>query len=138
MPEPREAEDLVRRDVEEGIGSWLLADESVEGAGFRLLEDLGLEDGHLTNSDAGTVAIPWGYRGRHERDVMGLLPTGRIIDIKGVTLVHETSDGPRFSRFVDWIGALGQMGVGLFSRPVLDDPPNAGLRRRVLRARQPG
>ena len=133
MPIGPEAIDLVRRDVEQGIGSWLIADDDVEGAGFRIQERFERDGGLLGNEDTGTNAVPWAFRGRHDRDVMGFLPTGRIIDVEGVTIIHETDDGERYARFVDWVGALAQMGVGLFNRPVLDDPPNAGtLRRRRI------
>jgi hypothetical protein len=111
------------RDVEVGIGEWLRADEDIDGAGFRLLEPFDREADQLRNAETGTVVIPWAWVGRHDGDVMGFTPTGRVIDVHGVTLVRDTEDGPKYSRFVDWVSALGQMGVGLFSRPIIDDGP---------------
>lgn len=126
MPEPGEALELVIEDVTRGIGEWLRADDDIPGSGFRLLEPFERDAEQLRNAETGTVVVPWGWTGRHDGDVMGVTPTGRIIDIHGVTLVRDTEQGPQFSRFVDWISALGQMGVGLFSRPVIDDgaPPD--------------
>ncbi|MGH9275341.1 MAG: hypothetical protein ACRDZU_11905 [Acidimicrobiales bacterium] len=125
MPDPIEALALVRDDVERGMGDWLRADEEIDGAGFRLLEPFDVEDVPINSAQTGTVVIPWAWVGRHDGDVMGFTPTGRVIDLHGVTIVRDTDDGPRYSRFVDWVSALGQMGVGLFSRPVIDDGPPA-------------
>ena len=105
------------------MGEWLRADDEVDGAGFRLLEPFDREEVPINSSQTGTVVIPWAWRGRHDGDVMGFAPTGRVVDVHGVTLVRDTDDGPKYSRFVDWISALAQMGVGLFSRPVIDDGP---------------
>jgi hypothetical protein len=123
VPDPGEALALVRDDVERGMGAWLLADDEIDGAGFRLLEPFDSEEVPINSTQTGTVVIPWAWRGRHDGDVMGFAPTGRVIDVHGVTLVRDTDDGPTYSRFVDWVSALGQMGVGLFSRPIVDEGP---------------
>jgi hypothetical protein len=137
MPLGEEAVNMVQRDVEQGIGAWLVPADDVDGAGFRVQARFERDGGRLGNGDTGTTAVPWAFRGRHEYDVMGFLPTGRVVDVQGVTIVHETPDGPQFARFVDWVGALSQMGVSLFTRPVLDDPPRAGTihRPRIPRDR---
>lgn len=121
MPDPGEALALVRDDVERGMGEWLRADTGIDGSGFRLLEPFDAEEVPINSTQTGTVVIPWAWLGRHDGDVMGVTPTGRVIEVHGVTLVRDTDDGPRYSRFVDWVSALGQMGVGLFSRPVIDE-----------------
>lgn len=123
MPDPGEALAMVEEDVKNGMGDWLRAADEVEGAGFRLLEPFDREEVPINSSQTGTVVIPWAWRGRHDGDVMGFAPTGRVVDVHGVTLVRDTDDGPKYSRFVDWTSVLAQMGVGLFSRAVLDDGP---------------
>lgn len=127
MPDPSEALDLVRKDVELGIGQWLTALADIESAGFRILEPFDREPAPLMCAESGTVVVPWAWVGRHDADVMGYLPTGRTIEVRGVTLVRDTDDGPAFSRFVDWVGALAEMGVGIASRPITDDPRSAGI-----------
>jgi hypothetical protein len=124
MPDPSEAIELVARDVESGMGEWLRADvDSLERAGFRVLEEFARDENGIRGAESGTVAVPWAWVGRHDADVMGFAPTGRVIELRGVTMVRDTEDGPAFTRFVDWITALGQMGISLWTRPVVDDGP---------------
>lgn len=125
MPEPAEALAMVEEDIRTGIGEWLRAHDDIPGAGFRLLEPFDNEEVPINSAQTNTVVIPWAWRGRHDADVMGFAPTGRIVDLHGVTLVRDTDTGPGFSRFVDWTSALAQMGVGLFSRAVIDEEPPA-------------
>jgi hypothetical protein len=127
MPDPGEALELVMDDVERGMRAWLSVDDDLEASGFRLLEPFDREPDQFRNDETGTAVIVWAYRGRHAGDIMGIVPTGRIIDVHGVTIVRDTEEGPRYSRFVDWITALGEMGVGLFSRPIIDEGPPEDL-----------
>ncbi|MFZ6005134.1 MAG: hypothetical protein ACOYXM_14505 [Actinomycetota bacterium] len=122
MPEALDAHDLVRQDVERGIGEWLRADDEVDSPGFRLLEPFDDPSDPLVSPNTGTVAVPWAWVGRHVHDVMGYLPTDRVIEVRGVTIVRDTESGPAFSRFVDWVSALAQMGVVVSSRAVTDEP----------------
>jgi hypothetical protein len=141
MPDPEEARELVRQDVEIGFGSWLRSDADVDRAGFRILEPFDAETEPIMNHESGTVVIPWAWVGRHEAvesdddggphppaDAMGYLPTGRVVEVRGVTLVRDTEDGPAFSRFVDWVSALADIGVVVSPRPVTDEvPPSIDL-----------
>ena len=116
---------LVQEDVEAGIGSWLNA-ESAEGGGggFRLVDPFGGEPQPL--GDGRTIAVAWAYKGRHEGEIMGYRPTRRTIDLHGVTLVTGDGADARFSRFVDWMGGLSQLGIGLYNRPIRDSAADAG------------
>jgi len=120
MPDPSEALELVQRDVEQGVGEWLSPD-NVDNAGFRVLEPFDREPNPIAAPDGGPVAIPWAWVGRHTGDVMGYLPTGQIVEVR------DTEKGPAFSRFIDWVGALGDMGVTVFTRPVTDAGPPPDL-----------
>ena len=53
---------------------------------------------------------------------MGYLPTGRTIEVRGVTIVSDRAGDPSFARFVDWVSALAELGIPLLARPVVDDP----------------
>lgn len=116
---------LVKDDVEAGIGRWLTADPEIDGAGFRLVDPFGADPQPM--GDGSTVAVAWAYKGRHDGDVMGYRPTRRTVDLQGVTLVSRAGDEAQFSRFVDWVGGLSQIGVGLFNRPIRDARADAGL-----------
>ena len=48
-----------------------------------------------------------------DRDVMGYLPTGRTIEVRGVTIVSDRDGDPTFARFVDWVSALAELGIPL-------------------------
>jgi hypothetical protein len=122
MPDPNEALQLVRDDVTEGIGRWLLSSDDLQNAGFRVLEPFDDEPEPVRSPATGTVVVPWAWVGRHEEDVMGYLPTHQVVELRGVTLVRDTPDGPGFTRFVDWVSALAQMGITMATRPIEDDP----------------
>ena len=126
MPDAGAARELVQRDVEAGIGSWLVAADDIDRRGFRVLEPFDDESAPLQN-DGGTVVVPWAWVGRHEAEAMGFRPTGLTIEVRGVTIVSDADGGPTFSRFVDWVSALADMGVSLSTRGVLDDPQSAGV-----------
>jgi len=123
MPEIDAAEELVRQDVEQGIGGWLNSAADVDLAGFRVLEPFVGDP--ISNAETGTVAVPWAWVGRHEGEVMGYLPTGNVVEVRGISVVRDTDDGPAFSRFVDWVGVLAQIGVSFTTRPIeFVDPPD--------------
>jgi hypothetical protein len=133
MPDSREAIEAVREDVTTAIAAWLTPATGLDRAGFRVLEPFEAEGGALASPDGATVAVPWAWVGRHARsdaeldaahpaDVMGFLATDRVVELRGVTLVRREGDELRFSRFVDWTSALADLGIGIFSRPVIDAP----------------
>ena len=126
MPDANEALQRVQEDVEKGIGSWLVEADELENSGFRVLEPFNAEDVPIRSAATGTVVVPWAWVGRHDEDVMGYLPTGQRVEVRGVTLVRDTPDGLGFTRFVDWISALAQIGVTIASRPITDDLASLG------------
>ncbi|HUQ40662.1 MAG TPA: hypothetical protein VM030_10960 [Acidimicrobiales bacterium] len=120
MIDPFEAAALVRRDVELALVEAFPADDD---GGFRLVDVGGNDDRPLTNETA--TVVPWTWSGVHRgrTDLVPYAPTERPVTVEGVTVVTEGVEGePEFRRFVDWLGALGQIGVSLTDRPVFDDP----------------
>ncbi len=117
MIDPALAAELVQRDVELALAEVF---EPVDGGGFALLDPV-LVDRPITNELM--TAVPWRWTGKHTGR-SALLPyqsTGRPVTVEGTTLVTEGEDGePLFHRHVDWVGALGQIGITLTDRPVFD------------------
>ena len=151
MVEFADAERIVRADLAQGMEGFLsIHDENSHG--FAIQAQFEREaDGGLSSA-AGSIAIPWSYRGVHDlprdgdddaldadpereqqkarlrrifppHDKMGFVFTGREVEVQGVTIVHEHNGPVEVSRFVDWVGAMAQIGIGLMKRPVLDTPP---------------
>ncbi|MEO7428419.1 MAG: hypothetical protein ABIY48_03455 [Acidimicrobiales bacterium] len=143
MIDPTEAEALVARDTELG-----LADAFAPTEGFRVVrpaerDELAMADGSeepITNGQATAVAWTWSGVHKERSERIPYTPTGRDVEVHGLTVVTEASDGsPRFHRYVDWLSALAQIGVTLSDRPVFDeptaleqipDPPQIGRRSR--------
>jgi hypothetical protein len=109
------ARTLVEEDVVRCFG------EVLEAAGeFRIgLEGLVSSDGVTTSDSA--VSIPWSYPCRHTGRFLDVDPTLIELELRGMTFVQVDgeSDGWKYHRFVDFIGALHQIGVTTTSRPML-------------------
>lgn len=63
----------------------------------------------ITNNQV--VAVPWTYLCKHTGDFQGLFPTGRNIQIEGMTLVDSRASTTVLHRFVDWMGLAAQLGL---------------------------
>ena len=135
------AHDLIRRDVEAGIAGFVTGIPDDPSHGFQFMEEFDRwRDGGVHTRSEDTFVVPWVFRGIHDvepqlegqepRDVMGFVPTRQVVEVRGCTIAHwETDDAePRFTRFIDWAGAMAQIGVTFLKRPVIDDPENAGMR----------
>jgi steroid delta-isomerase-like uncharacterized protein len=73
-------------------------------------------DGHTTVedliSDGEKVAYRWTFRGTHQGELMGILPTGKQVTITGIT-INRVSRGKveeQWNNF-DQVGMLQQLGV---------------------------
>lgn len=124
MIDPALAADLVQRDVEMALAEVF---DAGDGGGFQLTHPV-LKDRPITNELM--TAVPWTWTGTHTGR-SALLPyqrTGRTVTVEGITLITEGEDGePQFHRHVDWVGALGQIGITLTDRPVFDEPDVVGM-----------
>ena len=111
-----QAVELVREDVERGVGRWLPADSPLE---------IGVS-GEL--SDAAFTAVQWVHRGRNagagSDPFIGLAPTGTEVEVHGVTLIEEIDGGPvLFRRYVDWVGVFDQLGLAVNGRLAVSEHP---------------
>jgi len=131
MPEPSVALEMVEQDVTQTMAAWLEAQSDDQGFSVLLHSD---EDdlSHVFSSALGDVAVPWTWTGVHigtqdddDRDVMGYRPTGRTVEVRGVTIVSDGDTELLYARFVDWVSALAEIGVPLSARPVEDVDPDA-------------
>jgi hypothetical protein len=119
---------LVRDDVLDGLGP-LFPPVGEGPESFSVREDLAEED-VITNGRI--TAVPWVFRCEDRGKFQGLFPTGRELEISGVTLVDRGSEEPRFYRYVDWAGVLDQLGLTVSWRvPVTEDEYRTG--REILR-----
>ena len=132
MPETDVALELVQQDVTAALTKWL--EPQADGHGFAVLRTDEDDLSNLLSSAIGDVAVPWTWTGVHRgteeddtRDVMGYLPTGRTLEVRGVTIVSDRDGDPTFARFVDWVSALAELGIPLLARPVVDDPDQAPI-----------
>jgi len=131
MPKFDDAAELVRLDVEEGIGSIFLP--QFEDA-FRVDDVLDGDHFH-TDAEPEVIAVPWIYEGVHTGDLQGLFPTGRAVTIFGVTFVDDRGAERLFHRHVDWLGVFTQLGLELNWRvPVDEDEYRTG--RKILKERR--
>ena len=82
------------------------------------------------------AAIPWTYSCTHTGDFLGVPPTYLDIELRGATFVdvrngdgQEGRRGWTFYRYVDYLGALQQIGVTTATRPVANPERYADWRQ---------
>jgi hypothetical protein len=106
------------------FGSRLEANETLE---FGFVDREGNRNGglaYLVGRNEDVVAIPWAYRCTHDGFFLGVAPTYLDIVLRGATFV-DTRSGPDdrdnwiYYRYVDYLGALQQIGVTTATRPVV-------------------
>jgi hypothetical protein len=136
MPD-RDIEALVRRDIATGLAGQ--SDVQNENPMPAIIAPLAGFDGKgefpgvkvaAVEGKRGRVAVEWTYRGRHVGNLGGILGTGKVLTVEGVTIVEQRDgEAPRFKRYVDWAGAMSQLGVTASFRPsfnALSDIPAFG------------
>jgi hypothetical protein len=82
-----------------------------------------LEPQELVVSSNSVVGVPWVFTGEHVYDFLGVCPTGIVVALRGGTFVDVSSGGQdtwTYSRFIDYLGALHQLGVTAVSRPAFE------------------
>jgi|GEM_PF-3855442 len=115
MIDPNVAINAVEEDV-----AVALREQLPDGEGFALDDAFpGWADNPLSDSDSTAVVIPWRWDGRNA-GLLGLAATRRPITVRGVTIVTEDRDELLCQRYVDWLPALSQAGIALFTRPIVE------------------
>jgi hypothetical protein len=107
----------VEADVVEGFAGM------VTSRGFSPeLHESGLDANDALATSDHLVVVPWVYRCTHTGDFLGVPPTYIELELRGTTFVHACAasrDGWEYYRYIDFIGALQQLGVATTSRPAL-------------------
>ena len=99
-----------RDHIVAGMRAWFEENED----GFRLRTDLHT---HGTIRNERVTAVVWRYETAPRADVWGVA-AGRRIFVHGATFVENSEQGTRFSRYVDWHGVFGDLGVAAAGRIV--------------------
>ena len=107
MPEKDVALELVREDVADGLSAWIEPQSNDHGFAVLRRDEADLD--HVLASTVGDAAVPWTWTGVHrgidgddDRDVMGYQPTGKTIEVRGVTIVSDRDGGdPTFASRCD-------------------------------------
>ena len=115
MIDPEVAIDAVAEDV-----AAALREQLPEGEGFHLDEaHPRLREDPLSDAEGTAVVVPWVWDGVNA-GVLGLAPTNRRVQVRGVTIVTEGRDGLLCQRYVDWLPVLTQAGITIFTRPIVE------------------
>jgi len=111
----------VARDVQDGFKGVL---DPREDASFAIsLHDSDLNDfAAVTTSDT-LVVIPWQYPCTHVGAFLDIPATNARFELRGTTFVdiRGPSSGWTYYRYIDFIGALHQIGAAYDVRPVRAD-----------------
>jgi hypothetical protein len=83
----------------------------------------------ITNKEI--TAVPWTYQCRHVGDFNGVFPTGRNLEIQGVTFVDNRGGRTLLHRYVDWAGVFTQLGMAVSPRVSVTEEEYAFGRDRL-------
>ncbi|MDQ1508515.1 MAG: SnoaL-like polyketide cyclase [Actinomycetota bacterium] len=124
-----QAKALVRSDVEDGFKEML---SSRADAPFAFgLHESDLDDASTFATSEQLVVLPWRYPCTHSGTFLDIPATGVELELRGTTFVDIREDADSYwiyYRYIDFIGALHQIGVPTVARPVASTPDD-GLGR---------
>jgi hypothetical protein len=115
-----EAKKLVQYDVEQGFND-LLSSRTDAPFAFGLHESP-LDDATTFATSEELVVLPWRYPCTHVGPFLDIPRTDADFELRGTTFVDIREDDPnawRYYRYVDYIGALHQLGVPTVARRVI-------------------
>jgi hypothetical protein len=118
MPSRDEVIELVRDDVERGLGSIFTAVTDEEGDGF-FLPGRFVDTDNITSGDLSTLV--WAFRCQHVDWFQGIPPSGTVLTVRGATVVDTANDEPEFHRYIDWLSVLSQLGYGIYPRKLVEE-----------------
>jgi hypothetical protein len=116
-----EAAQRVQLDVEQGFAGVLSARDDAAFAVGLHDSDLDAERALATSDDL--VVVPWRYPCTHVGTFMNIPATLADFELRGTTFV-DIRDGKDWTyyRYIDFVGALHQIGVSTNGRPVIAEP----------------
>jgi hypothetical protein len=118
-----QAKERVQYDVEEGFREVL---SSRTDARFIFgLHDSDLDDETTFATSDQLVVLPWRYPCTHTGNFLDIAPTEIDFELRGTTFVDIRDDAVStwtYYRYVDFLGALHQLGVPTVARPVVTTP----------------
>ncbi|MFL6203890.1 MAG: hypothetical protein ACJ739_00920 [Acidimicrobiales bacterium] len=90
-----------------------------EGEGFALDDDFAAwRESPFANPEQTAMAVPWTWSGRNA-GLLGLDATNAEVVVRGMTVIEEDGGGSlQCRRYVDWLPALEQAGIVIFTRPI--------------------
>ena len=94
---------------------------------FQLATPIEFEFAHDGALDNGRfAAVVWKAHVKHTGVLVGIQPTGRVIWIRGCTILRHSDPAPgehppKFDHFVDWGLVMTKLGVGITGRPLAID-----------------
>jgi hypothetical protein len=115
------ARDLVEADIAGGFVGILNA-EGPNAFSVELPEATLAFEQITTVSEAVVVPVPWRFHCVHRGHFLGIPPTHVELDLRGTTFVlprGDSTDDWLLYRYIDYLGALHQMGVSAAVRPAL-------------------
>jgi hypothetical protein len=113
------ARDRVRKDIEEGFKEVL---SSRHDAQFSFgLHGSDLDDDSAIATSDDLVVLAWRYPCTHTGPFMNIDATGVDLELRGTTFVDLRSSEWTYHRYIDFVGALHQIGVSYAVRPVVAD-----------------
>src|SRR5262245_20475376 len=117
------AKERVQVDVEDGFKGMLIARA---GEPFTFgLHDSPLDDATTFGTSDELVVLPWRFPCTHVGTFLDIPPTELDLELRGTTFVDIREDDLtawRYYRYIDYIGALHQLGVPTVARRVLAIP----------------
>jgi hypothetical protein len=117
-----QAKVLVQSDIVDGLKEML---SSRDDAAFSFgLHNSTLDDASAMATSENLVALPWRYPCTHTGTFLDIPATGIDFELRGTTFVDVTDQYERewiYYRYIDFIGALHQLGVPTAARPVTAD-----------------
>ena len=123
MPLSDEILTTAATNVEEDVTTFFSAYLEPAGpkGGFAIeLNGVEISPRELVVSSNSVVGVPWAFRGIHIADFLGVCKSGILVELLGATFVNASSqkeDDWTYSRYIDYLGALHQLGVSAVSRP---------------------
>lgn len=92
---------VVKRDAQDGLAGFLKLTD------FSFVDIFGVAQALV---DGDFAAVQWVFEGVDCEGLNGMWPTGKVVVVRGLTLVDTRTVDLRFSRHIDWNSVNSQLG----------------------------